>query len=73
MCSSANKTALGISGCLMYGFNFLSLIPESLICNVPHYIKRKRSPWNVKEDINRLSLEGERLNKRWKVKKSGGV
>lgn len=34
---------------------------------------KERSPWNVKDDINRWSLEEERLNKRWKVKKSGGV
>ena len=70
MRSSANTEILDS---VMCGFLFLFLIPESLIWNVPHYIKRKRSPWNVKEDINRWSLEGLRLNKRWKVKKSGGV
>lgn len=42
-----------------------------LKCSSLH--QKKRGSWNVKEDINRCSLEGERLNERWKVKKSGGV
>lgn len=42
-----------------------------LKCSSLH--QKKRGSWNVKEDINRWSLEGERLNERWKVKKSGGV
>lgn len=74
MCSSANTTVLGISDCFFFcvWISFLPLIPETdLKCSSLH--QKKRSPWNVKEDINRWSLEDERLNERWKVKKSGGV
>lgn len=54
-------------------FFYMSLYPRvtDQTCSSLH--QRKWSPQNVKEDINRWSLEEKRLNKRWKVKKSGGV
>lgn len=69
MSSSANKLLLKYWIVLCVNF-FFSLSSHSHWSEM-FLITSKE--WNGKDDINRWSLEGERLNKRWKVKKSGGV
>lgn len=58
---------------MLGGFLFALSNPKvtDMKCSSLH--QKKRGPWNGKEDINRWSLEGGKLNERWKVKKSRGV